>query len=261
MGSRYVEYYKSKGVLTVEIDLEDGSEPITITCSQPCLSILDIFQKDVTLTDTPVSISFQEISLKTKIPKPFLPKFLNFWKQNYILKEENGMFLLATDAYSKKCREKIKFTQNLDDKMCSEDEELDPNQAQNTSVETEDSLVGENYEVEIIGNGGIRDLNEEDMTGAGMAGNDNEDWVKAYDSYFNFVKNAIKSAPKKQMNLEAIHKKLVVFSKLEPDSDEDEDEIIDVSVLGNKKKLKMYLARKVKTEELACVDDEFYSVP
>ena len=87
----------------------------------------------------------------------------------------------------------------------------------------------------------------------------NEDWVKPFEMYWKTICNFIR-IKKNQASLDQIHGKISIYAQLEPDSDDSDDEGLDVSILANKKKLKMFLGRKIRSNLLIMVDDDKYSL-
>jgi hypothetical protein len=280
-GSRYVEYYKSKGLITLEVDLEDGGLPITVECNQVHLSILDLFTAEKNGKKIG-SLNSNDISRKTGIPKNILPKYLNFWKQNYILKEasNNSHYQLALDEISKKHREKLRISklQMMEEDNMSEDGQSRSSLSQASSSDIDDIEVigmdydemGLNYEI-IRGDEALSKSSRKNKDKSNRSGSSSmikpkkpkkptPTWQKAFEQYWNYTKNTIKTGPKRQLTLDQIHKKLIVFSKMEPDSDEDEYGLVDVSVLASKKKLKTFLNTKIKDGEVVNLDEEWYSV-
>ena len=77
--------------------------------------------------------------------------------------------------------------------------------------------------------------------------------------HWTYMQNNIRS--NKESSVDWLHKKLAIFARLEPDSDCEDEDALDVSLLGNKKKLKMYLQKKVREDQLVQVGDERYALP
>ena len=292
-GSRYVDYFKSKGFSEIEIDFEDGSEPLTIECDQICLSVLDVFAET---KQTNPNFTIQEISNLSNIPKNHLTKYLQFWKQHFVIAETKSnddlIYGLATDAYSRACREKLgkvlkarKSSQqekdNSDENMSDEADAVGTNEAVEASSKGDTAAAVDDFQINDLhlglgyGDMGLAfgmDLNGSlgpvsSSSKANQNKNKNSDlesrvpeepWTKPFHQYWKYIQNSIKAAPKKCLTLEQIHKKLAIFSKMEPDSDEDEEEGVDLSFLGDRKKLKVFLGRKVKVGEIGVVEDDCY---
>ena len=105
------------------------------------------------------------------------------------------------------------------------------------------------------------EIQEDCIIGDGQEGIDakQEDWIKPFEMYWKTICNFIR-IKKNQASVDEIHAKISIYAQLEPDSDDSEDEGLDVSVLANKKKLKMFLGRKIRENQLIHVDDDKYSL-
>lgn len=238
-GSRSVQYWKALGFVELEVDMEDGSATISVVCDQPCLSVLDAFsEKD--------NWSVVDLAEQLKMPKSLAQRHVNFWKQKYVLAEGNssngirGTYQLALDEHSRKCRNKMALLEQAD---------RDP----------DDSLGNDDTATFEVDSG---DLEQKILDGQETGGGTtqaNTDWIKVFDMYWTYMQNNIRS--NKESSVDWLHKKLAIFARLEPDSDCEDEDALDVSLLGNKKKLKMYLQKKVREDQLVQVGDERYALP
>jgi len=224
-GNRYLQFYHHLSTITIDLDLEDGNGEFQITCEQPALTVLDLFcQKS--------SWNLVDLVDQSKMPRINVQKYLNFWKQKYvILSPSKNKHLLAMDERSIAQRKQIYFM----------------NMEMQTSTNSLDSY---DYNKELS-----MDINNSSLH---EPTNSKPDWEKAFDQYWNLMKNII--MPMGKASIELLHKRLAVFARIEPDSDESEEDEIDSSVLADKKKLKLYLAKKIKENMLVLVDEDKYAL-
>ena len=224
-GNRYLQFYHHLSTITIDLDLEDGNGEFKINCEQPALSVLDLFCKKSSWT-------LVDLVTELKMPRTSVQKYLNFWKQKcVILSPSKNKHLLAMDQSSIAHRKQMYFM----------------NMEMQTSMNSIDSY---DYNKELS-----MDINNSSLQ---EATNSKPDWEKAFDQYWNLMKNII--MPMGKASIDLLHKRLGVFARIEPDSDESEEDEIDSSVLADKKKLKLYLAKKIKENLLVLVDEDKYAL-
>ena len=263
-GSRFVEYYKTRGFCKVEIDMEMSDEPpFVIECDPISITVLDFISNHESSCSSTNQrkpstrksmqnnsntenkyINYSEFS-KLNLPKKYLEQSLNFWKANFIIKEDaNHKYKLANDEASRIQRQKLKFSKE--------------NQQQNSNNETGSTNLNQ-----------IEILNDDSSTKKSKNGCDaednavldnNEEWMKSYNQYWNYMKMQMRVAPKQRLSLEILHTKLSVFANLGQDSDGDEQLDSDLSVLGDKRKLKLFMGKKLKAGEIFVIDGDMYTL-
>jgi len=239
-GSRSVQFFGGLGEAEIEIDMEDGSPVMTVLCDQTAISVLDFFVEKAEWTIT-------ELTQKLKITRTVTCRYIEFWKKKLVIREnaKTQKFCLANDEQSKLARiRNAEIEQQLMMKQMNGE-----NSGQNAN----------DVSIDV-------DIQMDDVNGFGQATNiegevdgKNEDWVKPFEMYWKTICNFIR-IKKNQASVDEIHGKISIYAQLEPDSDDSEEEGFDVTILANKKKLKMFLGRKIRENKLIHVDDDRYAL-